>query len=102
MGIYINPKDTSKEAWLEDNAIGKFPLQEPPPWPAQDEGWLPVALVDNGGFTAAGICFSKDEYDVFSSDISGRPILWFRVPTARLNEVTNQDLTKFYKEKSRS
>ena len=65
MGIYINPKEMKKEQWLEENGL---PIPEE--WVSEitseqfkKDFWpfLPVCLVDNGPFTAAGIGFSFEE-----------------------------------------
>lgn len=84
MGYYINPEDgTTKEDWLEVNASAgpfprprlKFDFTSP---------LLPVCLVHNGSFTAAGICYDEHELATFSQPDDHRPKLWFEVERSRL------------------
>src|SRR5688572_24932835 len=81
MGIYINPPDMSKEEWLSKHGI-KVPtahLTEATfgSWKdPQDRPCLPVCLVDNGIFTAAGIAFSPNDLDAFLHP-DGRPRKWY-------------------------
>ncbi len=65
MGCYINPKDQSKESWLAKNAIivvrdvvETFDYND-------SQGLVPVVLINNGAFTAAGVAYDADERDVF-------------------------------------
>lgn len=60
MGFYINPQNRTKEVWLE--MFGQ--VTETPVWPAP-EGTIPVCLVDNGPFTAAGIAYCEQEFYEF-------------------------------------
>lgn len=84
MGFYINPKDgRSKEQWLLDHGRGinhdtvrSFDF-------TTDE--LPVCLVDNGPFTAAGIAFDPRERDAFLHP-DPRPKQWFAVRRDLLKE----------------
>jgi len=103
MGIYINPKDMTKEEWLDEHSDSSFnPFEDTIEWPSSEANWLPVALIDNGPFTAAAVCYCYDEFYIFSNDRSGRDITWYKIPKAALNEVTGQDLSKYYNEKSRT
>lgn len=83
MGIYINPKDMTKEQWLVENGL---PIPEA--WikeMTQDAfkkyfgSFLPVCLVDNGPFTAAGIGFSFEETRRWFNPEDFRPKLIFFV-----------------------
>lgn len=70
MGYYINPPDMSKEKWLNKFANFVGPIDEDeeiPKWEdiAKDDV-LPVILVDNGRFTAAGVAYSEQEYKAFT------------------------------------
>jgi hypothetical protein len=56
MGIYINPTNMTKEAWLFENGV-RLPAGAPRKFHST-ANYLPVCLVDNGLFTAAGIVFS--------------------------------------------
>ncbi len=62
MGCYINPSEMTKEKWLEK--YGQVTVT--PAWPAP-EGTIPVCLIDNGPFTAAGICYSEREFKEFAA-----------------------------------
>lgn len=104
MGAYINPKNMTKEQWLAENAIeveisGDTPelirqvlLDEKIPY-----SHLPVVLVDNGAFTAAGIAFSKGELMAFTDKRDMRPKRYFIAPIEKLHEVSPE--LKFYMEK---
>ena len=72
MGAYVNPKEGSKEEFLSSNArevtkevVEFFDFE-------MQEDLMPVVLIDNGYFTAAGIAFSADERDAFLKE-DGRP-----------------------------
>lgn len=77
MGYYINPADMSKESWLSLNGrrisqldVGNFDF-------SGDE--LPVCLVNNGAFTAAGIAYDKSEAQAFNNPSDARPKIWYAV-----------------------
>ena len=82
MGCYINPKGMTKEAFLIEK--GK-PTK--PGWPEDKDDAL-VCLIDNGAFTAAGICWCKRELESFAFD-DDRPKDWFLVKKADLTEFMN-------------
>lgn len=69
MGLYVNPNGMSKEDWLESHGTEV----------SRDEAVisddsLPVVLVDNGPFTAAGIGHSERELSAFlDSPMDQRP-----------------------------
>ena len=52
------------------------------------EGFLPVVLVDNGMFTAAGVAFSKRDLEEFISPTDLRQKKYYLVPTDKLHEVS--------------
>ena len=83
MGYYINPKTGTKEQWLAENAK---PISHSE---AKNfdftKGHLPVVLVDNGAFTAAGIAYDHAERDEFMRP-DGRPTKWFTVERNKLKE----------------
>lgn len=88
MGAYINLSDQSKEDWLKENATAVS--NRPPKSIDAVEGHLPVCLIDNGMFTAAGIAFDERELQAFSYP-DGRPKTWYSVSTEKLMnpEVSN-------------
>ena len=80
MGCYINPKDCTKEEFLRKKGLEILG----PEWPSDDDYAL-ICLVDNGVFTAAGICCSQWERDAFAVE-DGRPKRWFMVKKSELAE----------------
>jgi hypothetical protein len=91
MGYYINPSDgSSKESWLEKHGeplslleVKEFDF---------NKGSLPVCLVDNGDFTAAGIAYDSGEKDYFlDSSHDSRPKAWFSVKKDLLKEWYDRD-----------
>jgi len=84
MGYYINPPDRTKEEWLEE--FGEEAIT--PTWPAT-EGMVPICLIDNGAFTAAGIAYNEAEFNAFMAPDSGmqRPRTWYYVPREKVLEV---------------
>ena len=83
MGYYINPKDMTKEAWLAQH--GK-PSSTPPPFSVAEQGELPVCLVQNALFSAAGVCFSEQELAAWKAP-DPRPRQWFTASIADLKAV---------------
>lgn len=79
MGYYINPPGYSKEEFLMKNGIFIQQSELPTDFTDFPNDCLPVALLDNGPFTAAGICYDPREYQVFKNVKLGRPIQWFLV-----------------------
>lgn len=91
MGIYINPRDMTKEDWLVANATT---MQDEAPashFRAHDKH-IAVCLVNNDGFTAAAVCFSERERQVFTHETDLRPKLWFWVPIQTVSDVLGFDL----------
>lgn len=79
MGMYINPTDGStKEKWLLKHGR-QVMLDEAREKADFNSGPLPVCLVDNGPFTAAGICYDARELEAFTSPTDYRPKYWFLV-----------------------
>lgn len=91
MGIYVNPKDGTKEQWLQQN--GK-PVPRNLEYTEYAEGCLPVCLVDNGLFTAAGVCFSAGEFEAFRLPDDYRDKSWYSVPIDKLEQITGVKLRK--------
>jgi hypothetical protein len=79
MGWYINPKDMSKEEWLQKHMF--FAQHHPPKnhYDAEDD-LVVVCLVNNPGFSAAAICVSQHVLESFQVDPDDmRPKLWMHV-----------------------
>lgn len=82
MGIYINPRDMTKEQWLLENGT---PQPQPSIHRAGDD--VAVVYIDNGGFTAAGVAYNQRELEAFSDPADPRYKLWFSVPINKLIDV---------------
>ena len=85
MGCYINPKLSTKEEWLKDHAVSEslsFPAIIP-------DDCLPVCLVDNGPFKAAGVAFNEREVNEFNNPNDGRFKVWYIVSKEKLLTVSN-------------
>ena len=83
MGYYINPTDCTKEAWLQQNGT------EIPPMTAKelveaDGEQMPVVLVDNGAFTAAGVAYSAGALMAFFGPHDHRPKRVYAVDREKL------------------
>lgn len=87
MGAYVNPPNGTKEEWLGKNATR---LAGPPAKFDEVPGSLPISLVDNGPFTAAGICFDQGELAEFSRR-DGRKREWFMAKIEDLKTASNLD-----------
>lgn len=73
MGAYVNPKNMTKEQWLNDNALL---LDIPPRWEELEEGDVFVCLINNLAFTAAAIAYNEKEFDYFMQPDT-RPRTWY-------------------------
>jgi hypothetical protein len=82
MGMYINPRDMSKEEWLVKNGM----LIPTPDVHRFEDDDVAVCLVDNGDFSAAGIAYSERELAAFKFP-DPRLKMWFAVPISKLIEV---------------
>lgn len=77
--LYINPRTVTKEQWLTEHAL--------PITPAEAKNWdfeahpdeYPVAHVDNGDFTAAGVAPDAAELSRWFSPDDDRERHFFRV-----------------------
>lgn len=84
MGYYINPPNMEKEAWLKKYGINpggvshianaKFGSWKDP----KDRDLLPVCLIDNGKFTAAGVAYNEMKLRRYLMP-DHRPKRWFLV-----------------------
>lgn len=82
MGLYLNPANETKEEWLERE--GERTSAQHAAWDAIPEGQLPVVLMDNGPFTAAGIAYKESELQAFTRDDDLRPRTIFLVNIDKL------------------
>lgn len=82
MGYYVNPEDESKERFLV--RVGQPISQGQALIFDFTSDYLPVCLVDNGLFTAAGIAYNREEVVAFTRPDDHRPKLWFKVLKADL------------------
>lgn len=89
MGCYVNPKNESKEVWLEKHGT-VIPISIDAPYNdyCEDE-CLPVILVDNGLFTAAGVAFDEREFKDFSNPTDLRPKKGYKVKIEDLKTVSD-------------
>lgn len=93
MGMYINPNGMTKESWLAKNGTPvKNKDLENFDWNSDE---VPVALMDNGMFTAAGVCYNQREFAVFNSD-DGRRKIWFTVSKEKLKQVCPFDYNNYF------
>lgn len=76
MGYYINPSNMSKEIWLAEH--GKRVPQEEISSHDYSGSTIPVCLVHNGAFTAAGVVYCSREAEAFLEP-DGRMKIWFLV-----------------------
>lgn len=86
MGIYVNPRDVSKEEFL--GIYGEMMKEAPDHFMRTNENGkeqYAVCWVDNGWMTAAGICFNENELAAFKCP-DQRPKRWFWVDKKRLGE----------------
>jgi len=86
MGFYINPPTMSKEAFLAAN--GRRIRRDEAMEIIKAGVSFPVALIDNGAFTAAAIGYSADEVEYFLRDASGRPSNGERCRTRRFTKLS--------------
>jgi hypothetical protein len=92
MGYYINPADCSKEEWLDKNGVEVTGSPDTLQDPSGER--VPVCLMDNGPFTAASICYDRNEIDAFNQPGDYRLKRWFMVPAVKLAEVCPQVASK--------
>lgn len=94
MGAYIDPASESKENWLRNNAE----VTSKPKSFDEKPGFLPVCLVNNGIFTAAGICFNSGELEAFSDPRDVRQKTWFWADKEKLMDPKVSSLHYYLKD----
>jgi len=83
MGYYIETTvSKGKVAWLVKHANG---IIVPKATPTKDS--IPVIVIDNGPFEAAGIAFNSDELLVFTRPHDPRPKTIVMVPREKVIEL---------------
>lgn len=95
MGAYVNPSGMTKEQWLARNGeivLDRFPTQVD----ERGKDYLPVCLVKNQFFSAAGIAYNERELRDFSDPFDQRPKVWFWVEKSKLLGVS--DLASYLQE----
>ena len=92
MGHYINPSDMSKEDFLKlhGKQLTYQELSNIQTGFDFTTNQLPVCLVSNGMFTAAGICYDQNEILAFNSPTDQRYKSWYLV--------SREALSPYYKE----
>jgi hypothetical protein len=84
MGCYVNPTDgRTKEEFLNQEAE-KGPIKSNTFEELSKDDCLPVVLVNNYHFTAAGVAYSKQEFVVFTDPHDPRPRKIFKVKIDKL------------------
>ena len=94
MGVYINPMKGTKEDWLMKKGRQVCMI-----WPEvtlldfklfTEKNELPVILVNNGTFTAAGVAFNEQEYEMMTErERNKRPKILFAVSKKKLKKISN-------------
>ena len=104
MGLYINPKKETKEQWCVNNATACVGYEIPLNDAIKELGiedklykeLYPVCLVNNGGFTAAAVCYCSMEKERFDDPSDPRPRLWMFISKERLKTVLSEDEINAY------
>ena len=88
MGCYIDPQNEDKEIFLarEGREVESDYISQNYKT-IKEKGDLPVVLVDNGPFTAAGVAYTEREFERFVR-YDNRPKRFFIVPIYKLKEVS--------------
>ncbi|MFA6526431.1 MAG: hypothetical protein WCT26_03415 [Candidatus Buchananbacteria bacterium] len=95
MGFYVNPPNQSKEQFLAEKGtrVDLLSLR----FDDIPKGTLPVVLVDNGFFTAAGIGYSASEVKAFCEPGDRRPKQAFLVRVEDLVKVADSEFQQYAK-----
>jgi hypothetical protein len=87
MGMYVDPLEGTKDAFLEERGK-EITLNEAMAFDDFSGPALPVCLVDNGPFKAAGVMYNYRELTAFTDPFDGRPRRYFIVMKDDLKNVT--------------
>lgn len=90
MGYYVNPKTETKEEFLERQGK-RITRSEFVAFTDFSGPNLPVCLMDNGLFTAAGIAYNQREVEEFSDPNDHRPKMYYLVSKEDLRTVAPND-----------
>lgn len=82
MGRYLNPKDMTKEEWLEKNAIRLDFIPEN----HATETHTVAVHVDNGWMTACALAYNQGELQAFKIPEDRRPKVFYLVPNKLTEE----------------
>lgn len=88
MGCYVDPPNETKEKFLEREGReveSDYITQNYKQIKEKDK--LPIVLVDNGPFTAAGVCYVEREFERFVR-YDNSPKRFFIVPIEKLKSVS--------------
>jgi len=94
MGFYVNPAKETKTSFLAREGISVpdiFQLT----WESVSQGFLPVVLLLNGTFAAAGIAYCEKELQAFTKLDDHRPRRIFMVKIETLLPVAGDDFRKY-------
>ena len=83
MGFYVNPPNEDKEQFLDREGL----LVEKLDYSKVPSSMVPIILMDNGAFKAAGIAYSEKEFKAFTDKSDPRPKKIFLVKKAALKEI---------------
>ena len=86
MGAYVNHPTMDKIVWLKENGKQVSNVSSMT-WGSFPSGQLPVFVLDNVIFTAAGIAFSEGEFNEFSRQKSRLHSVWL-VDIRKLHDVS--------------
>ena len=93
MGFYVNSPEEKKETFLSREAklisIDEFKDYK---YPLEDH--VPICLVDNNRFTAAGVAFNSRERDAFVLPSDQRLKLFYLLPIEKLHGVCEDGVFK--------
>ena len=94
MGFYVNPLTESKEDFLKREGM-VAPSSPKITWDSVPKGYLPVVLLNNGFFTAAGIAYCESELDAFTRLDDQRPRQIFIVKVEKLIPVADSSFKEY-------
>ena len=94
MGYYVNPPTETKESFLAKQGVPASNNNRVA-WSECPKGSLPVVLIDNGMFTAAGIAYSEAELQVFTRPDDTRRRKIFFVEITKLLQVSGGDFASY-------